>query len=151
VVDARRFVKMKNKHHLRSSVNHVISLFRIISIDESSLILSIFAIIAMLIFITTKRRTKQRLRANDTKFHEYNKGYTHERGQYVEMGRPRKCSHSKKTGSKIGKFIAEETITIGERIPLQKSPNGSADITPMPVELRAGINLRQLRAIKANV
>jgi len=71
--------------------------------------------------------------------HEFNKGYEHEGKWYVKMDKPRKCSY-KKNG---------KTIAIGEPIPRQKSPKGFADITPMPVELR-GINLAQLRAIKAN-
>jgi len=85
-------------------------------------------------------------------FHEFNKGYTHE-GKYVKMGKPRKCSYNKRTAGydrENHKFIAKENITIGKRIRRQKSPNGSEDITPMPVELR-GINRRQLRAIRANV
>jgi len=66
------------------------------------------------------------------------------------MGKPRPCSYNKKTDWDYvnRSIIVKETVTIGE--PRQKSPNGSADITPVPVELR-GITLRQLRAIKANV
>ena len=94
------------------------------------------------------------------KFHEFNKGYTHKEEllppyphlQFVEMGKPRKCSYSKKTEYENRKFNVKETVTIGEPITRQKLrlPEGSAKITPMPVELR-GITLRQLRAIKANM
>ena len=87
-------------------------------------------------------------------FREFNNGYTHE-GKFVEMDKRRPCSYNTKEKSDWDyvnrNIIAKEsTITIREPIPRQKSPNGSADITPMPVELR-GIPLHQLRSIKANV
>ena len=90
-------------------------------------------------------------------FHEFNKGYKHEgTGKYVNMKEPRPCSYNKNFGYDYenGTFV-KETIPIGQPIPRQNYPNGSAtDInitcTPMPAELR-GINLRQLRAVTANV
>ena len=46
--------------------------------------------------------------------------------------------------------VKETITTIGKPVPRQKSQNGSAGTTLMPVEFR-GIDLHQLRAIKANV
>jgi len=89
----------------------------------------------------------------DNRFDEFNKYYEHKEGD-LEMGKPRPCAYSKKTGydnDGIAVVVFPiETVTIGEPIPRQKSPKGSVDITPMPVELR-GITLRQLRAIIANM
>ena len=86
-------------------------------------------------------------------FHEFNKGYKHE-GKDVRMGEPRACSYSKTdyeyNENHNSKIVVKEIIAIGKQVPRQKSPKGSVDITPMPVELR-GITLRQLRAIKVNV
>ena len=83
------------------------------------------------------------------KFHEFNKGYKHDGGGYVEMDKPRPCSYIRHCYEN-NTVIVKETITIGESIRHRKSPNGFAHITPMAVELR-GITLHQLRAIRANV
>jgi len=78
------------------------------------------------------------------------------------MYKPRPCSYNKNHYDENYVFIGyyewvndqyyrpKKTMTIGEPIPRDKSLNGSADFTLMPVELR-GITLRQLRAIKAKV
>jgi len=85
-------------------------------------------------------------------FHEFNKGYKHEGGKNVEMDKPRPCSYNKKADYEDnGRFSFKETVTIGEPVPRQKSPNGSADITPMSVELRGITLVHQLRSIRANV
>jgi len=86
-------------------------------------------------------------------FHEFIKGYKHEEKD-VEMDKPRECSYNKKAYYEYDynrkNFIVKETITVGEPICREKLPNGSVDITTMPIEFR-GITLRQLRAIIINV